>query len=144
LAGRADRHAAQSEFEPRIDPPAISADDPDVVLAPRLAEISEAAHPRPCPSPSSCAAPMAASAGSGPACASRWASLAALLALLGLQIALHFHDALAAQYPQARPGLQALCKLGGCELRPWRRIDAISVETSALSQAGAAISTSCR
>lgn len=60
-----------------------------------------------------------------------------LLALLGMQVTYQFHDAIAALYPPARASLQALCQASGCELRPWQRIDAVSVENSALSQAGA-------
>ena len=45
---------------------------------------------------------------------------AALLALLlVLQAVLHFRDALAAAHPPARGGLQALCGVFGCEVRPW-------------------------
>ncbi len=55
---------------------------------------------------------------------------------MGLQLSLHFHDAIVALYPQARPALTALCEAGGCEIKPWRRIDAVSVEASALNQAG--------
>jgi len=61
-----------------------------------------------------------------------------LMVLLGLQLLLHFRDALATQYPQIRPQLQALCATAGCEIKPWQRIDSISVESSALSQAGSA------
>lgn len=61
-----------------------------------------------------------------------------LMVLLGLQLLLHFRDALATQYPQIRPQLQALCAAAGCEIKPWQRIDSISVESSALSQAGSA------
>ena len=59
-----------------------------------------------------------------------------MLLLLGLQLALHFHDAVAAIYPQSRPALQALCRTTGCSVSAWRRIDAVSVENSALTQAG--------
>ena len=78
--------------------------------------------------------------------ASRWqrsgvrlmmAGLTVLLAIaLALQLLLHFRDATAAVYPQALPALQALCQASGCKVLPWRRIEALSVENSALTQAG--------
>ncbi|MDN3921053.1 zinc-ribbon and DUF3426 domain-containing protein [Roseateles violae] len=130
----------------RMEPPAIAAElGPDVVLAPRLAEM------KPMPELGSASGPDAAigstpmpdfmrparkRAGPVERIALGLLSLLLLL-LLGGQIALHFHDALAALYPPARPALQAVCKLAGCELRPWRRIEALSVENSALNQAGA-------
>ena len=109
---------------------------PDVVLAPHL-EVGPATPATELPS---FMRPAADSA--------RWrkpavrvalaAAALVLLALLGLQVTQHFHDALAALYPQARPALRAWCQASGCELQPWRRIDALSVETSALSVAPAA------
>jgi len=127
-----------------IEPQAIAMDTgPDVVLTPRLAEMT------------------AAPKGEEPAAAPvqplpefmrrandrlRWqrpgvrialgAGSLLLLTVLGLQIAHHFNEALLALHPQARPALQALCNVSGCELQPWRRIDAVSVEGTALSQAG--------
>lgn len=59
-----------------------------------------------------------------------------LTALLALQATLHFHDALAAIHPPLRPALASLCGMAGCEIQPWRRIDALSVESSALTLAG--------
>ena len=73
-----------------------------------------------------------------PARAALSIGIALMLALLGLQLALHFHDAVAAIYPQSRPSLQALCRAAGCNVSAWRRIDAVSVENSALTQAGRA------
>ncbi len=66
-------------------------------------------------------------------------SLAALLlaSVFVLQVGLHYRDAIAAQQTYLRPALKALCELKGCELKPWHNIEAISVETSALNQAGA-------
>lgn len=57
------------------------------------------------------------------------------LLLLGLQISIHFHNAMAALYPAAKPGLQLLCQFSACEIQPWQRIAAIQVESSNLSQA---------
>ncbi len=56
------------------------------------------------------------------------------LALLGLQVTHHFHNAIAALYPAAKPGLQLLCQVSACELQPWQRLAAIHVESSNLSQ----------
>ncbi len=61
-----------------------------------------------------------------------------LAVLLAGQMAFHFRDALAAVYPPARPVLQSMCQLADCEIKPWRHIDGLSVENTALSQAGGA------
>jgi len=78
--------------------------------------------------------------------ASRWqrpavrASLAVaallLSGLLSVQLTWQFRDALHALFPQAAPLLQAFCAATGCELKAWRRIDALTVENSALTVAG--------
>ncbi|XHS80222.1 zinc-ribbon and DUF3426 domain-containing protein [Burkholderiaceae bacterium UC74_6] len=60
-----------------------------------------------------------------------------LTVVLGAQFALHFRDALAAQYPSTRPLLTSLCSMQGCEIQPWRHIDVLSVENTGLAQAGA-------
>ncbi|WP_422012793.1 zinc-ribbon and DUF3426 domain-containing protein [Roseateles sp.] len=59
-----------------------------------------------------------------------------LAALLALQVALHFRDAIAALHPGLRGPLQALCGLGGCEIQPWRRIDALSIDSTSLNPVG--------
>lgn len=59
-----------------------------------------------------------------------------LSAGLLVQAAWHFRDALAALEPRLRPALLSMCGLLECELQPWRRIDVVSVENSALTQAG--------
>lgn len=56
-------------------------------------------------------------------------------ATLGTQAVLHSRDALAAQFPQMRPLLASLCANAGCDIRPWRHIESISVDSSGLSQA---------
>lgn len=61
---------------------------------------------------------------------------ALLLLLLALQVTLHFRDALAAQHPPLRSALQSLCSAVGCEIRPWRRIEALSIESTSLSPVG--------
>lgn len=59
-----------------------------------------------------------------------------LAALLALQVTLHFRDALAALHPPLRGGLQGLCGAFGCEVKPWRRIDALSIESTSLNPVG--------
>ncbi|WP_077033242.1 zinc-ribbon and DUF3426 domain-containing protein [Pelomonas sp. KK5] len=59
-----------------------------------------------------------------------------LLAVLAGQFALQFHNAIVAVYPTSRPAMQSFCQTAGCELQPWRRIDVVGVEASALNQAG--------
>jgi len=59
-----------------------------------------------------------------------------LALLLIVQAALHFRDALAAAHPPVRGGLQALCGIFGCEVRPWRRIEALSLESTSLNPVG--------
>lgn len=62
---------------------------------------------------------------------------AVLLALLlSLQITLHFRDALAALHPPLRESLVALCRTAGCEVQPWRRIEALSIDSTSLSPVG--------
>jgi hypothetical protein len=55
-----------------------------------------------------------------------------LAALLGAQIALRDRDRLAAGWPASRPWLQAACAWLGCRIEPPRRIDSLSVDSSAL------------
>ncbi|MFG6465471.1 zinc-ribbon and DUF3426 domain-containing protein [Roseateles sp. BYS87W] len=59
-----------------------------------------------------------------------------LLALLALQVTVHFRNALVAQHPALRPVLEGLCEVSGCEVGPWRRIDALTLDTTALNPAG--------
>lgn len=56
------------------------------------------------------------------------------LALL-LQVGHHFRDTLAAQWPASRPLLAAWCQSAGCTLEAPRRIDEVSVESTALTRA---------
>jgi predicted Zn finger-like uncharacterized protein len=80
--------------------------------------------------------------------AARWrrprvrASLAvAALLLAGLlleQVAVQFRDAFAVQWPQSRPLLEALCEVHDCRIEPLRRLAALSVESSGLTQGEAA------
>jgi predicted Zn finger-like uncharacterized protein len=60
-----------------------------------------------------------------------------LLTLLMAQIAVHFRAAIVALHPPLRDTIQALCRVASCEIGPWQRIDALSIETTALNPAGA-------
>jgi predicted Zn finger-like uncharacterized protein len=60
-----------------------------------------------------------------------------LVALLGLQAAHHFRDALAAQWPEAQPLLARWCELAACRIDAPRRIDDITVESSGITRAAA-------
>ncbi len=71
-----------------------------------------------------------------PAVRTALALLALVLAgALAAQLALHDRDALAAQWPSARPWLQRACQLAGCRVEAPRRIDALSVDSSGLLRA---------
>lgn len=59
-----------------------------------------------------------------------------LAALLVLQVTLHFRDAIAALHPPLREPLKSLCGVSGCEVKPWRRIEALSIDATSLSPVG--------
>jgi predicted Zn finger-like uncharacterized protein len=68
-----------------------------------------------------------------PARRGRWALVVLLLvALLPVQIGLHYRDHLAAHWPIARPALQAACGLLGCRVEAPHRIDSLHVDGSGL------------
>jgi predicted Zn finger-like uncharacterized protein len=56
--------------------------------------------------------------------------------LLILQVTLHFRDAIAALHPPLRGSMQALCSAFGCDVKPWRRIDALSIDSTSLNPVG--------
>lgn len=58
-----------------------------------------------------------------------------LLAVLGLQLAHHHRDLLAAQYPSLKPHLAQLCAHTGCQIRPVLRLDDLQVESATLVRA---------
>ncbi len=60
-----------------------------------------------------------------------------LLCGLGVQAAHHFRDSLAADWPQTRAGLAKWCSLASCNIDAPRRIEDISVESTALTHAAA-------
>jgi predicted Zn finger-like uncharacterized protein len=58
----------------------------------------------------------------------------ALLAVLGLQVALQERDRLAASEPALRPWLDRLCAEAGCRIAPPRQIDAIAIDSSSFNK----------
>jgi predicted Zn finger-like uncharacterized protein len=60
-----------------------------------------------------------------------------LFAALAVQGAHHFRDTVAARWPAMRPPLQALCERMACSIEAPRRIEDVSVESSALTRAPA-------
>lgn len=65
----------------------------------------------------------------------------ALTAALGLalQVAGHYRQYIAAQWPESTPWLQHYCEFFGCRLEPLRRIDDVSIESTALTQADSSL-----
>lgn len=57
-----------------------------------------------------------------------------LAALLAAQMAAQERDRLAALHPQWRGALQALCQPLGCKVGPWRRIDAVTIDSSGFTR----------
>ncbi len=123
---------------------------PDVVLSPRLKSVqldaaSSAASPaevdgQGCALPSRKPGFLRRAEGEA-----RWQRPGVRLALVlgsvllllgaGAQLTWHYRDALATQSPLARQWLAGACEKLGCQLQPWRRLDAFSVESSGLSEA---------
>jgi predicted Zn finger-like uncharacterized protein len=59
-----------------------------------------------------------------------------LLAALGLQTSHHFRDEVAARWPEVAPALTSWCDWLGCSVASPRHIDAVAVESTALSRTG--------
>lgn len=57
-----------------------------------------------------------------------------LAVLLAAQLALAQRDLVAAHWPEARPGLLALCGAVNCRIEPLRRIERLSVDSSGLTR----------
>lgn len=138
--------SSESLTAPAPELPPISMDErPDVVLAPNLQPRKSKKQDKPAKKSAPKVAPVPSFVRRAER-AERWrrpgvrialgASSLLMLLLLAGQAAVHFRDALAAVYPAARPALQSMCQVANCEIKPWRRIDGISVENTALSQAG--------
>ena len=133
--------------EPEAAPRAATAapeasSDPDVLVDARLAALAAEVAAHDTPEHKAVEASFLRQASS----TARWQQprmrialgLSALLLVvtLLLQLGLQFRNAIAALYPPSTPLLQSLCGVAGCELQPWRRIDALAVENSGLTQAG--------
>ena len=58
----------------------------------------------------------------------------ALLAGLGLQMAVHQRDLLAAAEPRTRPWLEAACEPLKCQVQPLRQIESITIENSSFNK----------
>jgi predicted Zn finger-like uncharacterized protein len=67
--------------------------------------------------------------------------LLAVVAALGLalQVTGHYRQRIAAQWPQSMPWLQRYCTAFGCRIDALRRIDDVSIESTALTQADASL-----
>lgn len=64
-----------------------------------------------------------------------WALLGIVLTLgLAGQVAVHERDRIAAFQPDLKPWLQALCEPLSCNVSPWRKIDAIVIDSSAFTR----------
>lgn len=68
-------------------------------------------------------------------------ALALMSIVLLLQAVQHFRDGLAARVPALKPVLAAWCRVAGCVIDAPRRIDDITVEATALSQAAPGTNT---
>ncbi|BDB25458.1 zinc-ribbon and DUF3426 domain-containing protein [Cupriavidus sp. P-10] len=71
----------------------------------------------------------------GPAPRTLWYVAAAVLALgAAVQAVYLARSPLAGQFPMLRPALEAACAPFGCDVPPWRDIDALRIETSQLQR----------
>jgi predicted Zn finger-like uncharacterized protein len=137
--------APASEVEPELEPPHEPAAAPAPVFAEPARDEVPLAAPDADETSAAAAAPQASFLRDAES-ASRWkrpkvrAALAlaatALALLAAVQATWQFRDALLALFPQSEPVLRAFCSAAGCELQPWRRIDALTVDSSSLSVAG--------
>ncbi|MFN3303229.1 MAG: zinc-ribbon and DUF3426 domain-containing protein [Roseateles sp.] len=128
--GDAGQGAAAPEAEPALTQPAPAPEPPPMTAEPAVAAA-------PAVVPEFMRRAESSARWNRPAVRLALALLSLLLVLaLLLQVALHFRDALGALHPPLRGALQAACSLFGCEVKPWRRIEAISIDTTSLSPAG--------
>ena len=63
-----------------------------------------------------------------------WFVCLILVVVLAVQFLITERDRMAATYPDMKPGLQSLCASMGCEVRPYRKIDSIAIESSAFDR----------
>ncbi|MDR0458021.1 MAG: DUF3426 domain-containing protein, partial [Burkholderiaceae bacterium] len=65
-----------------------------------------------------------------------WVAAGILVLTLAVQVAVGLRDSLVAQHPGVRPLLQALCRPARCQITPWRHLDAVVIDSSALARTG--------
>ena len=126
----------------RFDPELVSGDELDGPAAPSVPEPSESLAPAPTavepPAPGFLQQAHRQAQWQRPA---RRAALAAaalvLTTCLALQWGHQFRDTVAARWPALRPALVAWCSAMACSLEAPRRIDDVSVESTALTRAAA-------
>lgn len=63
-----------------------------------------------------------------------WVAAALLACALGMQWVLSQRDWLAAREPALAPALQSACRVLGCQLAPYRQLDAIVIDSSAFNR----------
>lgn len=63
-----------------------------------------------------------------------WVAAAVLACALGMQWVLSQRDWLAAREPALAPALQSACRVLGCELAPYRQLEAIVIDSSAFNR----------
>ena len=111
--------------------------EPDVSVDPSATAVTASALEQPAPTAPSfvAAAQRRAFWSSWPVRAALWLVLIGLLLGLAAQAALSQRDWLAAREPRLTPLLQALCQPVGCEVSPYRMLDAIVIDSSAFNRA---------
>ncbi|MDX9766649.1 MAG: DUF3426 domain-containing protein [Ectothiorhodospiraceae bacterium] len=128
--------ALPADWQPQDLPSALEPEplpvpeDETIVLESAEEPSSQPVDRRPAPeAPTTEAAPGPATTTHRPSTAATlvWTFLAAaLIALLALQLVIHQRERLAA-WPQLRPALTTLCELAGCELAPYRDLQALAL-----------------
>ncbi|WOP16204.1 DUF3426 domain-containing protein [Ottowia sp. SB7-C50] len=111
--------------------------EPEASAHPFASVVTAAALEQPAPTAPSfvAAAQRRAFWSSWPVRAALWLLLIGLLLGLAAQAALSQRDWLAAREPRLTPLLQALCQPMGCEVSPYRMLDAIVIDSSAFNRA---------
>jgi hypothetical protein len=104
-------------------------------VADALTDVTIAVRDDPAPAPQSLRPARTARAAPSPRRPWVWGLVLLLLALaLVSQVALHRRDLWAAQWPELRPTLSALCRVAGCRLAPPELIAAVVVVSSGFDQ----------
>ena len=138
LSASVDHISSLLAGEARQEP--LSAIQADVGSMPDDAVPADVSGDVPQPAPAGVDFSFIAAAKTPPAVASRWVrwafAVASLMLLVGLalQVVVQERDRLAATQPSWRPALQSLCGIVHCQIRPWRHIEAISVDASSFNK----------